>query len=39
LNRFEIGSLPDVSKLLSAKPRQILFSLYRGRQAYYLPIE
>jgi Do/DeqQ family serine protease len=39
VNRYEVGSLADVSKLLAKQPRQILFSLYRGRRAYYLPIE
>jgi Do/DeqQ family serine protease len=39
VNRFEVGNLADISKLLAQKPRQILFSLYRGRRAYYLPIE
>ncbi len=39
LNRFEVTGLADASKLLASKPRQLLFSLYRGRQAYYLPIE
>jgi len=39
VNRYEVGNLADISKLLSQQPRQILFSLYRGRRAYYLPIE
>jgi serine protease DegQ len=39
VNRFEVGNLADLSKQVAGKPRQILFSLYRGRRAYYLPIE
>jgi serine protease DegQ len=39
VNRFEVGNLAALSKQTAGKPRQILFSLYRGRRAYYLPIE
>ncbi|MBK9657135.1 MAG: DegQ family serine endoprotease [Rhodanobacteraceae bacterium] len=39
VNRYEVGSLAELSKMFGEKPRQILFSLYRGRRAYYLPIE
>lgn len=39
VNRYEVGSLAEITKMLSKRPRQILFSLYRGRRAYYLPIE
>ncbi len=39
VNRYEVSNLAGLSKMLSQKPRQILFSLYRGRRAYYLPIE
>lgn len=39
VNRYEVGSLAEITKMLSQRPRQILFSLYRGRRAYYLPIE
>ena len=39
VNRYEVGNLAELSQLLSERPRQILFSLYRGRRAYYLPIE
>ena len=39
VNRYEVATLPELTKLLSQQPRQILFSLYRGRRAYYLPIE
>ncbi len=39
VNRYEIASLAEFSKLISLRPRQLLFSLYRGRQAYYLPVE
>ncbi len=39
VNRYEVENLAALSKLLSQQPRQILFSLYRGRRAYYLPIE
>jgi len=39
INRYEVGNLAELSKMLGEQPRQILFSLYRGRRAYYLPIE
>ena len=39
VNRYEVENLAALSKLLGQQPRQILFSLYRGRRAYYLPIE
>jgi len=39
VNRYEAATLPELTKLLSQPSRQILFSLYRGRRAYYLPIE
>lgn len=39
VNRREIAGLTELSASLSRQPRQILFSLYRGRRAYYLPIE
>jgi serine protease DegQ len=39
VNRYETASLAAFAKLLGMKPRQLLFSLYRGRQAYYLPVE
>jgi serine protease DegQ len=39
VNRYEVGNLAALTKMLSPRPRQILFSLYRGRRAYYLPIE
>jgi Do/DeqQ family serine protease len=39
VNRREISSLAEFSASLSRRPAQILFSLYRGRRAYYLPIE
>ena len=39
VNRYEVENLAALTKLLGEQPRQILFSLYRGRRAYYLPIE
>ncbi|MBK8067657.1 MAG: DegQ family serine endoprotease [Rhodanobacteraceae bacterium] len=39
VNRYEVENLAALTKLLGRQPRQILFSLYRGRRAYYLPIE
>ncbi|GMU43113.1 MAG: Do family serine endopeptidase [Xanthomonadales bacterium PRO6] len=39
VNRYEVASLAELGKLVGQRPRQILFSLYRGRRAYYLPIE
>ena len=39
VNRYEVGNLAELSKMLGEQPRQILFSLYRGRRAYNLPIE
>ena len=39
VNRYATSSLAEFAKLLSVRPRQLLFSLYRGRQAYYLPVE
>ena len=39
VNRYEVGNLAGLTKMLSEQPQQILFSLYRGRRAYYLPIE
>ena len=39
VNRYEVDNLPALTKMLSEQPRRILFSLYRGRRAYYLPIE
>lgn len=39
VNRFEVANLATLTKLLSQRPQRILFSLYRGRRAYYLPIE
>lgn len=39
VNRFEVDNLPALTKMLAQQPRRILFSLYRGRRAYYLPIE
>lgn len=39
VNRYEVANLAALTKMLARKPPQILFSLYRGRRAYYLPIE
>ncbi|HWS27490.1 MAG TPA: DegQ family serine endoprotease [Xanthomonadales bacterium] len=39
VNGYQVGSLADLSKWLARPQRQILFLLYRGPRAHYLPIE
>ncbi len=39
VNRVEIGSTSDLKKLLAAAPpRQLLLSVVRGREAFFLPL-
>ncbi len=38
INRVDVGGLSDFRKLLATKPRQLLLSVVRGREAFFLPL-
>jgi Do/DeqQ family serine protease len=38
INRVDVGGLGDFRKLLATKPRQLLLSVVRGREAFFLPL-
>ena len=38
INRVDVAGLSDFKKLLATKPRQLLLSVVRGREAFFLPL-
>jgi S1-C subfamily serine protease len=38
INRVDVAGIGDFKKLLAAKPRQLLLSVVRGREAFFLPL-
>jgi Do/DeqQ family serine protease len=38
VNRVDVGGMGDFRKLLATKPRQLLLSVVRGREAFFLPL-
>jgi len=38
INRVDVGGMGDFKKLLATQPRQLLLSVVRGREAFFLPL-
>ena len=38
VNRIDVGGMGDFKKLLATPPRQLLLSVVRGREAFFLPL-
>jgi len=39
VNQVEIGGLKDLKTLLARRPRQVLLSVVRGRNAFFVPLQ